>query len=252
MSLRKYNLKRDPAHHEVKYKYTVHHNSVLPSNIDLRTSGNMPCILDQGSLGSCASNAASNIMRYLLNKSGSASWQPSRLFIYFYTRALENSPIDEDTGVSIYGTLHTIKLLGACNELFWPYDISQFSKYPSSLAFSEASMHKIRYVSLNQDLNSIKHSLADGYPVICGIQIYSGIESEMTSRTGRINLPTSADDLLGGHAISLYGYDDVSQEFLVMNSWGTEVGDKGWFKIPYRYILDRNLTADLWSIQSFY
>jgi C1A family cysteine protease len=32
------------------------------------------------------------------------------------------------------------------------------------------------------------------------------------------------------------------------NSWGRSWGDKGYFYLPYLYLLDSNLSSDLWNI----
>jgi C1A family cysteine protease len=47
----------------------------------------------------------------------------------------------------------------------------------------------------------------------------------------------------------LVGYDFEKDIFLMRNSWGTDWGDKGYFTIPMKYILDPDLCADLWTIQ---
>jgi hypothetical protein len=38
---------------------------------------------------------------------------------------------------------------------------------------------------------------------------------------------------LGGHAVSLVGYDDAARAWIVRNSWGEDWGDKGFFKISW-------------------
>ncbi len=37
----------------------------------------------------------------------------------------------------------------------------------------------------------------------------------------------------GGHAVLIVGYDDPGQYFIVKNSWGTDWGESGYFKIAY-------------------
>jgi C1A family cysteine protease len=49
----------------------------------------------------------------------------------------------------------------------------------------------------------------------------------------------------------IVGYDDVSQRFILQNSWGTSVGQKGFFEIDYNYILNSDLTWDLWILTFF-
>jgi hypothetical protein len=39
-------------------------------------------------------------------------------------------------------------------------------------------------------------------------QVFESFETEQTVETGDVPLPDKNDKLLGGHAITLYGYDD--------------------------------------------
>ena len=38
---------------------------------------------------------------------------------------------------------------------------------------------------------------------------------------------------LGGHAVLLIGYNDTEEYFIVKNSWSTNWGEEGYFKIAY-------------------
>ena len=46
------------------------------------------------------------------------------------------------------------------------------------------------------------------------------------------------------------GYDDSTREFIVRNSWGTTWGIKGYFMMPYAYLMDTNLADDFWTIRT--
>ncbi len=46
----------------------------------------------------------------------------------------------------------------------------------------------------------------------------------------------AAGDYMGGHAVLLVGWDDGLQAFIVKNSWGTDWGESGYFKISYNDI----------------
>jgi C1A family cysteine protease len=45
------------------------------------------------------------------------------------------------------------------------------------------------------------------------------------------------------------GYDDSIQRFIVRNSWGPKWGIKGYFTMPYTYLLEPNLSDDFWTIR---
>src|SRR6266480_4518671 len=69
----------------------------LPSQVDLAPL--CPAVYDQGDLGSCTANAIAAAFEFEMKKQELADFMPSRLFIYYYERALEGS-ISEDAGAS--------------------------------------------------------------------------------------------------------------------------------------------------------
>lgn len=58
----------------------------------------------------------------------------------------------------------------------------------------------------------------------------------------------TTEKCLGGHAVLCVGYDDSKSHWIMRNSWGAEWGDKGYFYLPYPYLLNQDLTSDLWNI----
>lgn len=44
----------------------------------------------------------------------------------------------------------------------------------------------------------------------------------------------------GGHVVTIVGYDDIDECWIVKNSWGTRWGETGWFRMSY----DANIFAD--------
>ncbi len=108
----------------------------LPEKIDL--SPNMPPPLDQLHLGSCAPNAASNVLRYLQKKENIPEIQPSRLYLYWNTRVnIEGGSPTEDSGVCLRDICKAIKDYEACDETIWPYDITKFSTSPPLEAYKK-------------------------------------------------------------------------------------------------------------------
>lgn len=220
----------------------------LPIKVDL--SPDMPPALDQLNLGSCASNAASNVLRYLQKKENLPEIQPSRLYLYWNTRVnIEGSPPNEDTGVCLRDICLSIKEYLACDETIWPYDITKFSQGPPLEAYKKANLSSfVKYASVPQDLNCIKAVLSTGYPILIAIKIYSSFETLEVAKTGQVPLPNQyKEKSLGWHAIILTGYDDETQLFTCLNSWGNW-GENGFCKIPYSYVLDNDIAGDFWVI----
>jgi C1A family cysteine protease len=183
----------------------------------------------------------------------SLDYQPSRLFIYYFARLLDGTLLASDAGITIRNGLQAIKRFGVPPENIWPYDITKFAIQPSKEAFvaAKASAEKVfDFYTVKQDLIYIKNAILAGFPVLLGIVAYDGLDAATTMQSGLIPLPNkTTEQKKGGHCISLWGWDDSSQTFLVMNTFGTSVGIAGWFKIPYSYVIDPDLAYDLYTIQ---
>lgn len=226
----------------------------LPKNFDLN---DFPDVLDQGCLGSCTANSASNALRYCLKKdkiknSKVIEFQPSRLYIYYFSRLIENS-VFEDSGVELRNVMKAISKYGACSSDDWPYDISKFTYKPNIKCIKQGKDHikGFTYLSVNQTEQDLKSTLYKGFPILCGIQVFESFEFEESLKTGNIPLPKNNEMLFGGHCILLTGYDDNLKLFKFQNSWGDIVGNKGYFTIPYEYILDSLKASDFWTILFF-
>lgn len=248
---RKYNLiksRRDVRDHIHVSPFI----KVLPSAVDLRDE--LPPVLDQGQLGSCALNATSNCLRHLLMKEQVHIFQPSRLYLYWNTRVnIEHSPAGEDTGVMIRDVCKAIQKYHACDEAIWPYDIAKFNIAPPLKAYKNANLHKqLSYARVHQTVKEIKQAIASHFPVIIGIGVYESFEGKDVAETGIVPVPDpEKETLLGGHALLAVGYDDDKEHFIVQNSWGEYWGDKGFCYIPYKYLTDKNLASDFWTITLF-
>ena len=82
--------------------------------------------------------------------------------------------------------------------------------------------------------------------------VYSSFMSPDVSRTGDVPLPNrKTETLLGGHAVTIVSYDDTTRKFGLMNSWGEDWGNKGYFTLPYNYVLNVQLAFDFWTIRMF-
>lgn len=246
---RKYLLKkdtpdlRDHIFYSTTYKKTEH----LPVRVDLHDKCSP--IVDQGELGSCTANAiASGLKEYLLNNK--AAWIAlSRLFLYWEERRLEGT-VNEDSGAEIRDGMKVLNQIGVCPETDWPYDISTFANTPTDKMVADAAAYKVveyhRIISLDQ----LKAALAEGLPVVIGIDVYESFESDTVAKNGIVPLPnTSTEKYLGGHAVLAVGYDDDKKQIIVRNSWGTEWGDEGYFYLPYDYY-NKGYVSDCWTSAS--
>jgi C1A family cysteine protease len=219
----------------------------LPPKVDLR-DGHMPPVEDQGNLGSCTSFAIAGAVMYTRARLGKPTFTPSHLFIYYGERAIEGT-IRSDAGAEIRDGIKVVNKSGVCPESDWPYVISQFAHKPPQRAYADALEHRsVGYQRVRREEAEIKGALASGAPVVVGISVYESLESSEVARTGTVPMPKRGEQLLGGHAILLVGYDDASERWLLRNSWSSTWGQQGYFTLPYRYLLTPSLSADFWTI----
>jgi C1A family cysteine protease len=107
----------------------------------------------------------------------------------------------------------------------------------------------------------MKSVLAAQYLIEFGFQVYDYFMSADMAAKGLLPVPASSEQLQGGHAVALVGYDDSKVitaadgaaskgAFLVRNSWGANWGLSGYFWMAYDYVANTTLCSDFWVIQS--
>lgn len=240
----------------------------LPVKVDLR--GKCPAVYNQGELGSCTANAigAAHQFSQVLQREEevggrrldcsvrdgsvvgkSAVFVPSRLFIYFNERVIAGT-VDEDSGAMLRDGIKTVAKQGVCPEAEWPYVVARYRTKPSQACYRHALDHQaLTYHSVRRVMGQMKGCLASGFPFVFGLSVYESFESAAVAKTGKMLMPKPREKMLGGHAVMAVGYDDAKKAFIVRNSWGDKWGIKGYFMMPYEYLLEENLSADFWTIR---
>jgi C1A family cysteine protease len=106
----------------------------------------------------------------------------------------------------------------------------------------------VAYKRVARDLTQMRGCLASGYPFVFGFTVYDSFESAAVAKNGVLNMPGGGEKVVGGHAVLAVGYDDAAQRFRVRNSWGAGWGQKGYFTIPYSYLISASLASDFWML----
>ena len=242
-----------PDHRDFVFAAAPSVLSKLPVRVDLTSK--CPAVYDQGEIGSCTANAIGGTIQFdQVKQKMRNTFIPSRLFIYYNERVMENT-IKEDAGAMIRDGIKSVAKQGVCPEKMWPYDPAPFppnahlAKKPSAACYKEALKHTaVKYQRVRRNLSQMKGCLASGYPFVIGFTVYESFESEEAARTGVIPMPMQREHVLGGHAVMAVGYDDKLSRFRMRNSWGNDWGTNGYFTMPYAYLLDANLSDDFWKI----
>jgi len=250
-----------PDHRDHVYAAPQKVVSQLPPTADLRPQ--CPAVYDQGQIGSCTANAISAAVEFTRKKEKHApDFMPSRLFVYWNERNMEHT-VPIDAGAQIRDGIKVVNKLGVCPEAEWTYDATPADPKtnlwptgakptlrPTAACFSTAlNYQSIAYQRVDRTLSQMKGCLASGYPFVFGFTVYDSFESAAVAKSGVLLMPLPSEKSLGGHAVMAVGYNDAKQTFTVRNSWGPSWGQKGYFTIPYAYLLDANLSDDFWTIR---
>ncbi len=156
----------------------------LPPAMNL--GANMPAQLDQGSLGSCGPNTASEMLQFDQRVEYMAIDPPSRLFVYWMTRYLMNT-VNQDSGVDNRTLLSALAKYGQCSEKLWPYDVSKFTQQPNAAAKTAALPNKIvDYAAVAVNQQQMKGCLAAGIPFMFGFDVFQGMMTDQAAATGLV------------------------------------------------------------------
>ena len=223
------------------------YRGAVPSSRDLRRSKRMPPIWDQGDLGSCVAHAVGAALEYTLREFRSLpDFTPSRLAIYYDARALQGWQ-NEDTGCYLRDAFKVVAHRGFAPEDEWPYDPRRFTTAPPGRYYDLALHHKaVAYGRVAQDKDSIRRVLASADPIAFGMTVFSSFLSDAVRTTGVVPLPKAEEHDNGGHAVLMVGY--TKTRVIVRNSWGTDWGNKGYFYLPWNFILHPGLARDFWRV----
>jgi C1A family cysteine protease len=259
-----------PDPRDVTYAVPARLTGNIQPSVDLRDG--CPTIYDQGRIGSCVANAIAGAMEFDMIKQGLDVFTPSRLFIYYNGRVIEGY-VDYDSGLSIRDGVKSVVNNGDCPESgdgpsLWTYDDtpppdpdhklpfppgSKPRTQPPQACFDDAIKHTtLNYRSVAQNLADMQGCLTEGYPFAFGFSLFSNFPSfrgAPDDHSGDVPMPPPGQGAAGGHAMLVVGYDNGEGRFICRNSWGSNVGDAGYFYMPYAYLLDSNVSRDFWTIR---
>ena len=211
-------------------------------------------VLDQKDLGSCVINAGLQLDRMTAIKElklvGLYKTPPplgSRLKTYYEARAADGV-IDYDEGTTIRTFFKVVNKYGSCSESYWPYNTNKWNNFPPPLAQQHAfdNRDSITYRRItetgNEKIAALKAARVAGYAVVFG----TTVGKDFANYAGKPLDPPNFADELGGHALLCV---DVlpDDNFLILNSWGSNYGDKGYCVFTAAYMAWYN-TRDLYII----
>jgi len=214
----------------------------LPASVDNR--GTCAPVYNQGFLGSCTAFAMGKGLREYLQRQnpGETPTPLSALFMYYNERVLNNT-VNEDSGATMTQGMQVLRDNGIAPDVDDPYSwtyLFRFKTKPSEKAYQDATAWKTPNSIQLPDggLDDIRTAVAAKKPVVFGFIVYQTFMSAETQQTGQMEWPhpEQGEQVAGGHAVMVAGYDDTKRVLIMRNSWDTTWGDKGYFYMPYAFV----------------
>ena len=235
---------------ERDFLYSVHRPQTdmlqvtLPPAVTL--IADFPDVYDQGQLGSCVGQSTALVFNFVLREQKVEVFSPARQFIYYNARLMLGT-VQSDSGCMIRDAMKVLGNTGVPTEEVWPYS-SRFNQRPSAAAYANAkALHHqaLQYQRLNRSIEEFKVALFNRHPIVLGFSVYENFYQPWVQR---FVAPLPSGRLLGGHAVTVIGYDDLLKGFLIQNSWGSRWGNAGRFVLPYEFVTNPGLSADFWTL----
>lgn len=210
---------------------------------------NLPPPQDQLDISACAVNACAAALNTLYAHMGMKLFQASRMFLYYNTRRyiMRLHQLDVDSGCNLRDVCCAASTFGVCNESQWPYRRNLLGMQPPSKLYgAAASIPGCTHHAVQQCLPHILACLLNNQPIVMGMSMFTNVRS--IQKDGILAMPREQDTLLGAHAVMLCGYDLKEHRLLVQNCWGEAWANRGFFEVPFDFVLNGTYCWDLWTM----
>ncbi|MFI5340529.1 MAG: C1 family peptidase [Candidatus Methylomirabilales bacterium] len=217
-----------------------------PTKPALDYSSEIKRVRDSGPEGSVVGLALATALEFQIAKATHQDHQISARYIYYAARQASGTT-EFDSGAVIADAIRVLSKKGAVEDDIWPYVAGQYAAKPPA-AVENAKRFRITDAKAVSGLDAVKSALIQNGPVVAGITMYQSAMTPATSKTGVIPLPASKEQIVGGHAIVIVGYDDKQKRLKFVNSWGSSWGEHGFGYLPYEYA--EKYMSEAWTFKA--
>ena len=213
----------------------------IPMRVDYSSA--MTPVRDQGDEGTCVAFASVvGVKEYEDSLEYKKFIGLSPRFLYSLCKKYDGAPEEEGTYPRV--AMKILLNYGVCLESFWPYRPHQTDS-PKKSAENNAKIYCIKAYARLAGILEMKRSLVVNGPFLAGVTVYESWFDKKVTQSGNIPMPKRNDEVAGGHAICIAGFDDAKSAFKFKNSWGDGWADHGYGYLPYDYM--KKYCQDAWS-----
>ncbi len=240
----------NPEDLEKANKYEGGFRGEIPKRLDF--SKYMPPVMNQGSQNSCVGfSVGYYTLSYLIfsyddnayyTETGTLDYSKvfSPAFIYNIANGGQNY------GIRFIDAFEILAQTGCARWKTFPYRESDYITYPHDSCFYDAMNYIVDYtrflVFYYIDIQLFKEAMNEYQrPINIGAAIDKSLIKDGYSyynggKKGNFIWKKYKDNVTGGHALTIVGYDDNIGAFKIINSWGTNWGEDGYFWIDYDFV----------------
>lgn len=201
----------------------------IATQIDWRNSGMISPVKNQGGTAMCVAFSSIGALEFEAKKQG-LNINPDYSEMYLFYNGKVSTGVKPSSSMFYQGwypstSLSFLKSNGTVEESNCPFNLAKVV-YPVVPVGSKLQKI-ISYTSLSTP-QQFKEALQSG-PIMGGLTCYSdfsyyksGIYKKTTTKIGA-----------GNHSVLIVGYNETEKYWIVKNSWGTNWGEKGYFRIAY-------------------
>ena len=204
----------------------------VPKSYDLRNVDGknfVTPIKDQLSCGSCvAFGVAATIESTLRKQNNDPNLAIDLSEAHLFFCHARDSGRTCDNGWWSDAALEDIKNKGIVDETCYPYDDNKTDCSGLCSDSGNRLMKITGYTDLTSKPADIKTWISTKGPVVASYIVY---EDFYSYKSGTYKHVTGEN--VGGHCVTIVGYNDTGGYWICKNSWGTNWGEKGFFKIAY-------------------
>ena len=196
-----------------------------PTAVNWQSQGYVTPVKNQGGCGSCVSFCSCSVIESAVRiklQNPSYAIDLSEGFMQFCGGG-------SCSGWGLTSGLDYAKSTGVTDDACMPYQAQNMNCAASRCSDWQNRLTKITNYSGHATMAARKDAIANIGPVLAGLAVFN----DFFAYSSGIYVKTSGSGFAGYHCISVVGYDDNQQCWIIKNSWGTGWGEGGFGRIRY-------------------